>query len=98
MDNAKPPKDPNCIERRSGNQLRDGKRGDRKSRRAVTKLRRLSTLSKRCELFISLPTERAFTVATLRSFRAHAAGAVELFLVSLRSEGPDGAPDVLKPC
>eukprot|EP00965_Chrysotila_dentata_P217720 6190181-Pleurochrysis_carterae.AAC.7 len=29
----------NCLERRSGNQLRNGKRGDRKSGRAVTKPR-----------------------------------------------------------
>eukprot|EP00965_Chrysotila_dentata_P198667 6178939-Pleurochrysis_carterae.AAC.3 len=34
-----------CLERRSGNPLRDGERGNRKSGRAVTKPRRSSTFS-----------------------------------------------------
>eukprot|EP00965_Chrysotila_dentata_P201848 6180781-Pleurochrysis_carterae.AAC.5 len=53
-----------CLERRSGNQLCGEERGDRNSGRAVIKPRRSSTLNERCELVISLPTRREFTVAT----------------------------------
>eukprot|EP00965_Chrysotila_dentata_P181377 5986538-Pleurochrysis_carterae.AAC.1 len=68
----------NGLERRSGNQLRDGEHGDRKSGREVTNPRRSSTLNKRCEPFISLPTNSRIH-RRHRSSRAHAASPVALF-------------------
>eukprot|EP00965_Chrysotila_dentata_P197970 6178521-Pleurochrysis_carterae.AAC.1 len=54
-----------CIERRSGNKQRGGKRGDRKKRRAAAELRRSSMLSSdAADVSRSLLARRAFTVAT----------------------------------
>eukprot|EP00965_Chrysotila_dentata_P144712 4780342-Pleurochrysis_carterae.AAC.1 len=54
----------------------------------------------RCELFISFPTGRAFTVSTKALAHTPPAPSSTLCFLSCRyaPEGPDGAADALEPC